>query len=479
MEVTRGIAIRSFIWKLLERTSVQIVQFAVTIILARLLMPSEYGLIALIMVLINICQVIVDGGFNTALVQKKDADNVDFSTIFYFGILMSTVIYLILFFSAPLISSFYSQPDLTNVIRVLGCILFLYAINAVQNAYISRNLLFRKLFVCSLGSVSISGFIGILMAYNGFGVWSLVAQTLMAQLTLTIIMWIMLGWRPEIAFSNNSLKRLLNYGWKIFFTNLIVVIFVNIRKLIIGKFYTPASLAYFERGDQFPNLFMSNIQTSIQSVLFPVFSIEQDDSKKVKQMLRRSTKSSCFVIYPLMMLLIVSAKPLVLFLLTDKWLPVVTFMQIFCIANFFRPVTIPNIEAIKAMGYSGISLKLELIKKVLDVTILVISMFFGVLAIAWGIVAFNFFCVFINLYPNKQLLNYGITEQIKDALPTLFLTLIMGAVIYWIQFISVPLIIILFMQFVAGAFVYLSLCHIFKVESYCYIYSILKEKILC
>lgn len=476
MDVTRGEAIRSFLWKFLERCSVQVMQFVITIILARLLLPSEYGIVALIMVFINISNVIVDGGLNTALIQKKNADNIDFSTIFYFGLLMSVIMYAVMFLAAPAIADFYNQPELVSVIRVVSIILVLYSVNAVQNAYVSRNLLFRKMFVCSLGSVLISGVVGIFMAYQGYGVWALVAQMLMAQLMLTFIMWIVLGWRPQLVFSKDRLVSLLDYGWKIFTTNIIVSVFVNIRKLIIGRFYTPASLAYFERGDQFSSLVMSNIQTSIQAVMFPVLAKAQEDRVRVKMMLRRATKMNCFVIYPLMMLLIVSAKPLILFLLTEKWLPVVEFMQIFCIANFFRPITIPNIEAIKALGYSGISLKLEIIKKIVDVAFLSVAVFFGVYAIAWSIVAFNFACVFINLYPNKRLLNYGIPEQIKDALPTLVLTLLMGMVVYWIQFVEMLLLLVVIIQFAAGAVVYLLLCYMIKEESFMYLYKLVVSR---
>ena len=476
MDVTRGEAIRSFLWKFLERCSVQVMQFVITIILARLLLPSEYGIVALIMVFINISNVIVDGGLNTALIQKKNADNIDFSTIFYFGLLMSVIMYAVMFLAAPAIADFYNQPELVSVIRVVSIILVLYSVNAVQNAYVSRNLLFRKMFVCSLGSVLISGVVGIFMAYQGYGVWALVAQMLMAQLMLTFIMWIVLGWRPQLVFSKDRLVSLLDYGWKIFTTNIIVSVFVNIRKLIIGRFYTPASLAYFERGDQFSSLVMSNIQTSIQAVMFPVLAKAQEDRVRVKMMLKRATKMNCFVIYPLMMLLIVSAKPLILFLLTEKWLPVVEFMQIFCIANFFRPITIPNIEAIKALGYSGISLKLEIIKKIVDVAFLSVAVFFGVYAIAWSIVAFNFACVFINLYPNKRLLNYGIPEQIKDALPTLVLTLLMGMVVYWIQFVEMHLLLVVIIQFAAGAVVYLLLCYMIKEESFMYLYKLVVSR---
>ena len=476
VEIGRGIIIRSLFWKFFERTSVQLIQFVITILLARILKPAEYGIIALIMVFISISQVVVDGGFNTALIQKKNADHIDFSTIFFFGLVMSLIMYIILFFSAPAIASYYSMPELVPVIRVVGVVLFLHAVNAVQNSIISKDMLFRILFIGSFCSILLSGTVSIIMAYNGFGVWALVTQILLSQLTLTIVLWFILKWRPLFTFSYTHFKSLFDYGWKIFVTNVIVAIFVNIRKLIIGKMYAPASLAYFERGGHFPDLILSNINSTIKAVLFPAFSKEQNDHDRVKQMLRRSTQMSCFFIYPTMMLLIVSAKPLVLFLLTEKWLPIVDFLQIICIANFFRPISIPNLEAIKAMGYSGISLKLEVIKKILDVIILVVSVFFGIYAIAWGIVLFNFLCVFINLYPNKHLLDYGIWEQIVDALPTFVITIVMGAIVYWIQFIHTNLILVLSMQFVIGALLYVGICYLVHEESFRYLVQMVVDR---
>lgn len=475
MAVTRGEAILSFLWKYLEKSSVQVVQFIITILLARILLPSEYGIVALIMVFISISQVIVDGGFNTALIQKKEADNIDFSTIFFFGILMAVLMYGVLYFTAPVIASYYKQPDLIPVIRVMSLVLIPQSIVSVQGAHVARNLLFRKMFICSLISVIISGCIGIVMAYKGYGVWALVAQMLILQSLLAVIMSIVLKWIPEIIFSMDRLKALLDYGWKIFTANIIVAIFVNIRKLIIGKFYTPASLAYFERGDQIPNIIMANIQSSIQTVMFPVFAKEQDDRLRVKQMLRRTIKTNCFVIHPVMILLIVAAKPLVVLLLTEKWLPAATFLQIFCIANLFRPITYSNFEAIKALGYSDIALKLEVIKKILDVTLLAIAVFGGVYAIAWSVVAYDFICVFINLFPCKRLLDYGIPEQLKDEIPTLLLSLIMGGIVFWIQFINAPLIVILFLQGFMGAIIYLFLCRLTKEESLSYLLGLAKS----
>lgn len=475
MAFTRGTVIKSFLWKLFERISAQLIQFVITIVLARLLLPSEYGIIALIAIFIALCDVVIDGGLNTALIQKKNADNTDFSTIFYFSLGMAVFLYVVMFFFAPLIARFYSHPELVPVIRVLSVSLLFYAFNSIQRAYVSKKMLFQRLFYSSLCAIILSGIIGIYMAYHGYGVWALVTQNVSSQAFTTLIMWFTVRWRPVLVFSLDRFKGLFDYGWKIFGANLITALFVNARKLVIGKFYTPASLAYYERGDQLPALFMNNIFTSVQAILLPTLSEEQDNRSHVKAMMRRSTKLSCFFIYPIMAGMISAAKPLILLLLTEKWLPAVEFVQILCIANFFRPITIANWEAIKALGYSSITLKLEIVKKIADISILVVSAMIGVYAIAWGCVLFNLICVFINLAPNKKLLNYGIKEQVVDAMPTLLIAIVMGVSIYWIQFLNIPVVIILFLQFTLGVIIYIGLSILFKEESCKYLFQFYRD----
>ena len=475
MPFTRKTIVKSFFWKLIEKFSAQLVQFVVTIILARLLLPYEYGTIALISIFIQLCDVIIDGGLNTALIQKKNSDNTDFSTIFFFSLSMSVILYIIIFFAAQGIANFYNQQNLIPVIRVLSLSLPFYAFNSIQRAYVSKNMLFQRLFYSSLGAILLSGGIGVLMAYKGFGVWALVAQNISNTVITTLIMWFTIRWRPTFQFSTVRFKVLFNYGWKIFGANFITTLFVNARKLVIGKFYQPASLAYYEKGEHFPSLVMDNIFTSVKTVLLPTLSEYQDNRLQVKSMMRRSTKLSCFFIYPLMVGMIVAARPLVILLLTEKWSHIIPFVQIACVANFFRPITISNWEAIKALGYSGITLKLEILKKVLDITILVISAFIGVYAIAWGCVLFNFICVFINLAPNKKLLNYGIKEQVLDAIPTLIISLLMGTAIYWFQLLDIPNLAILLLQLFLGIVIYIGICWILKEESFMYIMQMLNN----
>jgi len=476
MSVNRSSVISSLIWKFMERCCVQGVSFIVTIVLARILCPEDYGLIALVAVFLSLSNVIVEGGLNSALIQKKNANEVDFSTIFYTSIALSSLLYAALFVGAPSIASFYHIIELTPVVRVLGTSLFFYAINSVQKAYLSRNLLFKNLFYSSLGAVLLSGIVGILMAYNGFGVWALVAQSIISQVATTIIMWFTVKWRPILVFSKQSFLELFGFGWKIFISNLVISLFTNARSLIIGKVYNASSLAYFDRGKQFPSLIMDNINGSIQSVLFPVLSQEQDNESNVRAIVRRTIKTSSYIISPIVIGLAITAEPVVRCLLTDKWIDAVPFIQIFCIAFLLMPLQIANLEAIKSLGHSGTTLKLELSKKVIELIVLLVTVPISVKAIACGIVVYNAICIFINTIPNKKLLNYGVLDQIKDVLPAFFVTSCMGIPLILVNHLITNPYANIGVNLLVGATLYILLSYIFRLESFYYFISVMKKK---
>ena len=465
------------IWKLLERFSSQLVSFVISIILARILMPTDYGIIAIILVFINIANVIIDGGFNTALIQKKDADQTDFSTIFWFCLLMAAVIYLILFLGAPLIASFYKKDVLTPVLRVLGLNIFLFSFNSIQRAYVSRRMLFQKLFYVNALAIVLSGAIGIAMAYGDYGVWALVAQTLAGSFFCCFFLLFFIPWHPAFVFSKERFKGLFDYGWKIFVTNFIISFYDNIRSLVIGRQYTPAALAFFDRGRSLPSLLMTNVTASIDSVLLPTLSEEQDNTLRVKQMMRRSIGVSYLFVAPLLVGFIVVAKELVLVLLTEKWLPAVPFIQIFCIAFLLMPIQNINTIGIKSLGYSNIILKLEVIKKIIEAIILVVSFMINVYAVAWGVVLYNAICIAINLSPSKKLVNYGVCEQLRDVLPTLTAALLMGTIVYACGYLPFSNILLLLVQVVAGAATYFLTCILLKLDSFVYIIGYLKDVI--
>lgn len=327
--------ISNFIWRFAERVGAQLVAFIVSIVLARILDPGTYGVVALITVITVIMQVFVDSGLGNALIQKKDADNLDFSTVFYTNIAFCFVLYIGLFFAAPLIANFYRNTALTPYIRVLGLTVLISGIKNVQQAYVSRHMLFKKFFFSTLGGTIIAGVIGIIMAVMGAGVWALVAQQVINLAIDTSILWITVKWRPERKFSFERLKGLFSFGWKLLASALLDTVYTNIRQLIIGRMYSSVDLAQYNRGRQFPNLIVQNVNTSIDSVLLPAMSNEQDDKEHVRSMTRRSIKTSTYIMAPLMMGLFFVGEPLTSLVLTDKWLPCVPFMRVFVLLSCF------------------------------------------------------------------------------------------------------------------------------------------------
>lgn len=469
--------ISSLLWKLMERSGTQGIQFIVQIILARLLLPEEYGIIAIVMVFIQLANVFVQSGFNTALIQKKDADEVDFSSVFYLSLVVALLLYIIIYFASPVIASFYSQPLLIPVLRVVSFTLFIGAFNSIQNAFVAKHMLFKKLFLSSLGAVIISGVVGIVSAYSGLGVWALVAQQLTNQFMIAIILWFTVKWRPHLLFSFNRVKTLFSYGSKLLASALIDTLYRDLRTLIIGRIYAPSTLGFYNRGQQFPHIIVSNIDGSIQSVMLPALSAHQDNRKRVKDMMRRAIVSSSFLIFPMMIGMAVVAEPLVKIVLTEKWLPAVPFLQIFCISLSFWPIHTANLQAINAMGRSDIFLKLEVVKKIIGLIILVFSLPFGVYAIAIGQVVSSVISTFVNAYPNKKLLEYSYKEQWIDIMPSLMISLFMGAIVYSLKFLSMSDLHMLIVQIGAGAVVYIGLAKLFKIESFDYLVHTIKQLI--
>lgn len=463
--------INNLFWKLMERGGVQGIQFIVQIILARILSPNDYGIISLITIFISLANVFIQSGFNTALIQKKDLKEDDYSSVLYISLGVAIIVYVILFFASPFIANFYQISELRQVLRVLSLILFFGALNSIQNAIVARNMQFKKLFIVSVFSILISGIVGIALAYLGFGVWALVAQQISNQVSITFILWFTLKWRPKLIFSINRVGNLFSYGWKLLVSSLIDTLYMNLRGLIVGKVYTSDMLAFYNRGEQFPQLIVNNINGSIQSVMLPTLSAEQENKKRVKELVRRSIVTSSFLIFPLMIGLAVVGEPLIKILLTDKWLPCVPFMQIFCLTYALWPIHTSNLQAINAIGRSDIYLKLEVIKKIVGIIILIISMFYGVYVIALGGLLSGIISSFINAYPNLKLLNYGYKEQIKDIFPSLVLSLIMGLIVYSILFLKLSPYLTLVIQVFTGAIVYIVLAKLFKLECYEYLLS--------
>lgn len=469
--------ITNFIWRFAERSGAQLVTFVVSIVLARLLMPEDYGTIALVTVFTTIMQVFVDSGLGTALIQKKDADDLDFSSVFYFNFVVCIILYLVMFFSAPIIASFYNMPELTPVVRVISLTIIISGVKGVQQSYVSRNMLFKRFFYATLGGTVFSAFLGIAMAYAGFGVWAIVAQQLSNTAIDTLILWITVKWRPKLMFSWDRLKGLLGFGWKMLCSALLDTGYNNLRNLLIGKLYSSSDLAFYNQGDKFPKLIVTNINASIDSVLLPAMSIEQDDKNRVKNMTRRAIKVSCYIMAPLMIGLACCASNIVVLVLTEKWLPCVFFLQIFCITYMFYPIHTANLNAIKAMGRSDLFLKMEIWKKVIGMVLLLSTMFISVNAMAYSLLISTLTSMIINSWPNKELLGYSFLEQMKDILPSIFLAIGMGVAVYLIGFLPVPTLPLLLIQVICGGLIYIIGSKVFKLEPFTYLLGIIKPMI--
>ena len=465
----------NLLWRFLERCGAQGVTFIVSIVLARLLDPDIYGTVALVTVFTTIMQVFVDSGMGNALIQKKDADDLDFSSVFYFNMAMCSFLYLVMFLIAPLIANFYENPELTPVIRVLSLILIISGIKNVQQAYVSRHMMFKRFFFSTLGGTIGAAVVGIFMAYLGFGVWALVAQMLFNTAIDTTILWITVKWRPKKMFSLQRLKRLFSFGWKLLMSSLLDTIYNDLRQLIIGKLYSSSDLAQYNQGEKFPKLIVNNINTSIDSVLLPTMSKEQDNPEHVRNMTRRAIKTSTYIMMPCMVGLAVCAKPLVSLILTDKWLPCVPFLRIFCFTYAFYPIHTANLNAIKAVGRSDLFLILEIIKKVVGLIAILVTMRISVMAMAYSLLVTSVLSQIINSWPNKKLMDYSYFEQLKDMLPQIALSVTMGIIVLSVNLLQLTPVIMVLVQLSLGVIVYIVLSKIFHVDIFEYMIKIIKS----
>lgn len=466
--------IAGLFWTFSERIGVQLVSFFVQIILARLLLPEEYGVIGIVLVFINLCNVFVESGFGRALIHKKDADDIDYSSVLYICLTTAAVLYCLMYAAAPYIAAFYEMPVVQPILRVMGLRLFVASFNAVQRAKVSKEMQFRSFFLSTLGGLLVSAGIGIGFAYYGFGVWALVAQDLSNITITTLILFITVRWRPRLLFSWERAKGLFRYGWKVLVNSLIETLYEDFRSLYIGKLYNADALAFYTRGRQFPYLIVDNVNSSINSVLFPALSSRQDDREDVVGITRRAMKTSAYVLTPMLFGLAALAEPLVLCLLTEKWLPCVPFLQILSFNAALAPLQTANTQTLYAIGRSDLVMKLNAVKKSFGLIMVIIFARISVLAMAWAGVGTGVFCLIVNTYPNKKLLGYGIVEQIRDVAPCWLLSGAMIVPVLAVRKIGLPLIPELAVMVLVGIVAYVALSIVFRVESFTYILDTIK-----
>lgn len=464
------------IWRFGERICAQGVSFVLSIVLARILMPEDYGMIALLLVFINIANVFVSNGFGEALVQQKAVSDIDYSTVFYCSTFVSIVIYTILFISAPGIARFYNNMSLCMVLRVFSLQIPISAVKSIQQAYIQRNMEFRKFFFSTLGGTIFSGVVGIILAVRGYGVWALVVQYLSNSMIDTTVLFFTVKWRPILAFSTKSAKQLIGYGWKLTAGALINTGYDEVRSLIIGKIYSPSDLAYYNKGIQFPKLIILNMNVALNSVLFPAFSQKGHSNEGVKGILRKTMQVNTYLIFPLMMGMGVVAEPLIRLVLTEKWMSCVPYLQIMCFYYAYVPISTIVCQSIKSIGRSDLYLKMTLYRRILYVAILIIAIDKGVLAIALTNVITVFIAFIINGLYVKKYVGYTFYEQLEDLVPQICLSTVMGIVVYMIGFLNIPDIGLLVLQMLAGAGIYVGASACFKVAVYRYLVDFIKQR---
>ncbi len=469
--------LKGLFWKILENGGAQGIQFVIAILLARLLTPAEYGLVGIIMIFITISNVVVQYGFSTALVQKPKCDEKDFSSVFYFSLVLAFVMYGLLYMAAPAIGGFYRNEILIPIVRVLAVVLFPGAVISVQTAYVSRKMEFRGLFAATMGAVVVSGGVSLWMAYSGMGVWAMVGQQIAYYLALMIGLFFTVTWRPRLVFAIGRVCSMLAFGWKLLLAALLDTLFSNLYGLIMGKIYNEELLGAYNRGDQFPKLIVNNLGTAIQSVLLPAFASRQDDLAQVRSMVRRAIRTSSFLVLPMLFGLFAVADTMVLALLGEKWLVCVPYLRIMCVAYSFWPIHITNLQAINAVGRSDVFLKLEVVKKTVGILGLVIGIRYSPIVLVSIKAGIDFLCTFINAWPNKKLLGYSIAGQWRDIMPSMALSLVMCAAVYGLQFVipSGPWV-KLAAQILAGALLYGGLAWVFKMESFQYLMGIVRRR---
>jgi len=458
---------------------VQGISFIVGIVLARLLTPHEFGLIGMITIFIAISTSFINSGFGNALIQKQNCTQKDYSTVFYFNLLMGVIFFLILFFSAPAISRFFNEPQLIHLIQVLGIVLIIDALTIIQRTILTKRIDFKLQTKVSIISSILSGILGLTMALKGFGVWSLVVKQISQQTVNSVLLWTWNRWRPLFVFNVDSFRQLFSFGYKLLISGLIDTLYRNIYYLIIGKYFSAQELGYFTRADQFQSLPSSNVQNVISRVSYPVLSSIQDDIPRLREAYKKLIRSTMLITFILMMGMAAVARPMILSLIGDKWESSIIYLQMLCFVGMFYPLHALNLNMLQVQGRSDLFLRLEIIKKLLAVPIILIGIIWGIKAMIFAMIVNTVISYYLNSYWSGKLIGYSFTQQIKDIFPSFFLALVVNALIFSLSFLEIKsLLIVLIIQISGGLLLTISICELLKFKDYIYIKNIAFEKLI-
>ena len=446
----KGKTIHGVIWSLIDNVSSSGVIFFVGIILARLFTPEEYGVMAMVSIFIAISNSIIDSGFSSALIRKVKVKPIEYNTVFYFNLLISLLLYICLFFISPFIALFFREPILCEVMRVIGLILIINALSIIPYTIFVREINFKTQTIISLIASVGSGVIGVWMAFSGQGVWSLVGQQLGRQCLNTLFLWFFCHWKPTVSFSMTAFKEMFGFGSKLLLSGLLDTIYKDIYYIVIGRCFSSSILGQYTRAKQFSMVFSTNLTTVVQRVSFPVLSSIQDDSIRLREAYRKVIKSTMLVSFACMLGLAAIAKPLLILLISDKWLPAVYFLQIVCFSNMLYPLHAINLNILKVKGRSDVFLKLEVIKKVLAIFPILVGVYLGIEMMLWGSVIISVISYFLNAYYSASLINYSVYEQLKDIFPSFIVSLGVGFLMWSISLLSISYYLMLIIQLSTG-----------------------------
>jgi teichuronic acid exporter len=473
-------ALEGFFWTFIQQFGTQGINFLVSIILARLLLPEEFGLIGMITVLIGVGNIFINSGMSQSLLRTVDADEEDFSTIFFFNIIISIIVYLLIFLIAPTVAKFYNQVVLTSLIRIYTITFIINALSSIQIVRLSLRFNFKLQALITIPSILVSGLTGIFLAYVGYGVWSIVWSSILQAVLLAMQLWYFDNWVPLLTFNKNKFIKHWNFGSKLLLSGLLDNLFVNAYSVLIGKWFLPAEVGYYQRADSLKQFPVSNLSLVMNKVTYPLLASIQNDDQRLKNVYKQIMKMVIFVIAPTLIILAVLAEPLFRFLFTDKWLPAVPYFQILCANGVLYPIHAYNLNILNVKGRSDIFLKLELIKTFVLVAVIFISFQWGIYGLLYGTIFSSVIAFFINTYYTGKLIDYNSWEQIKDIFPAILLSIIAGFVVYFAGLLDIPLakndLSSLFIGIASGTLFFLFVAYIFKLEALKYIHQIIFRK---
>lgn len=459
-------AINGFGWTIFEGVFSQGTIFIVGIILARLLTPKDFGVVGIISAIIAVANSIVEGGFGSALIRKINTTDKDYNTVFYTNLITALLLYIFLYTAAPFISLFFKTPILADLIRVTGAVLLFNAMSLIQRTLLTKELAFKKLGIIAILSSIISGSIAIIMANNDYGVWSLIVLSILRPLINTCLLWFTTSWIPKLIFSRPSFKELFDFGYKLLLGNLINTAYKNVYYFLIGKYFSPKALGFYTRADQFQTPFSSNIAIAIRRISFPILSKFQNNKQSLKIKFIQFIRISMLLNFTLMLCIAAMAEPIILLLIGNKWQQSIIYLQLLCIPGLLYPLQILHLNLLLVKGYSNLNLKLEIIKKIILLPIILISLGLSIQHMIYGLIVFSIIEYFINSYYTKKIIGYNLKNQFKDFLPFIIIALTTSFSMYLITFFNINLLLQVFSQLIIGIFVFVFTNELIKVKEY-------------